>query len=102
MNDYPSINHPDQVPKHVSDDTSADYWDSHELTDEFIENARALDVNEMPAKRTKAQTITLRIDQDTLERLNALADKKNKGYQTLLKQFIIERLYEEEKRDRQS
>jgi hypothetical protein len=30
--------------------------------------------------------------------LQELAEKKHKGYQTLLKQFVIERLYEEEKR----
>ncbi|QQK76403.1 hypothetical protein HUG15_13095 [Salicibibacter cibarius] len=53
-------------------------------------------------KRTEAKSITIRMDQDPLERLQTLADKKQKGYQTLLKQFVIERLYEEEKWDRQS
>jgi hypothetical protein len=42
--------------------------------------------------------IAVRFDQFTLERLRALAALRNTGYQTLLKEFVIERLYEEEKR----
>ena len=42
--------------------------------------------------------IAIRFDQFTLERLKALAALHNTGYQTLLKEFVVERLYEEEKR----
>jgi hypothetical protein len=42
--------------------------------------------------------IALRLDRFTLERLKALAALRNTGYQTLLKEFVVERLYEEEKR----
>ena len=48
--------------------------------------------------KTRAKNITIRLDEDTLERLQRLAEKKHKAYQTLLKQFVVERLYEEEKR----
>jgi hypothetical protein len=48
-----------------------------------------------PARTTP---IAVRFDQFTLERLKALATLHNKGYQTLLKEFVVERLYEEEKR----
>jgi hypothetical protein len=43
--------------------------------------------------------IAIRFDQFTLKRLKALAALRNTGYQTLLKEFVIERLYEEEKRE---
>jgi hypothetical protein len=43
--------------------------------------------------------IAIRFDQFTLTRLRALAALRNTGYQTLLKEFVIERLYEEEKRE---
>ena len=43
--------------------------------------------------------IALRLDKFTLERLRALAALRNTGYQTLMKEFVIERLYEEEKRE---
>ena len=42
--------------------------------------------------------ISLRLDRFTIKRLRALATLRNTGYQTLLKQFVIERLYEEERR----
>jgi hypothetical protein len=43
--------------------------------------------------------IAVRFDQFTLKRLKSLAALRNTGYQTLLKEFIVERLYEEEKRE---
>ena len=43
--------------------------------------------------------VAIRFDADTLARLKAVAEKKHKGYQTLLKEFVAERLYEEEKRE---
>jgi hypothetical protein len=43
--------------------------------------------------------IAIRFDQFTLSRLKALAALRNTGYQTLLKEFVVERLYEEEKRE---
>ncbi|MFD1673524.1 CopG family antitoxin [Alicyclobacillus fodiniaquatilis] len=92
------INNPNEVPQNMTDKESAEYWDTHELTEDFLLNAKPLDESEMPPKRTDAKTITLRMDADTLERLQKVAEMKHKGYQTLLKQFVNERLYEEEKR----
>lgn len=43
--------------------------------------------------------IAVRFDEFTLKRLRVLAARRNTGYQTLLKEFVIERLYEEEKRE---
>lgn len=42
--------------------------------------------------------VAIRFDRFTLRRLKSLAALRNTGYQTLLKEFVIERLYEEEKR----
>jgi hypothetical protein len=43
--------------------------------------------------------IAVRFDEFTLKRLRVLAASRNTGYQTLLKEFVVERLYEEEKRE---
>ncbi|HXC23077.1 MAG TPA: hypothetical protein VNU28_00715 [Solirubrobacteraceae bacterium] len=43
--------------------------------------------------------IAIRFDEFTLKRLRVLAARRNTGYQTLLKEFVVERLYEEEKRE---
>lgn len=43
--------------------------------------------------------IAVRFEDDTVARLKVLAERKGMGYQTLLKAFVVERLYEEEKRE---
>jgi hypothetical protein len=50
-------------------------------------------------RRGRTTPIAVRFDQFTLRRLKTLAALHNKGYQTLLKEFVVERLYEEEKRE---
>jgi predicted DNA binding CopG/RHH family protein len=45
------------------------------------------------------RNLSVRFDLDTLNRLRTVAKKKGVGYQTLLKQFVHERLYDEEKRE---
>jgi hypothetical protein len=46
----------------------------------------------------RTKPVAIRFDEFTLQRLKTLAKLHNTGYQTLLKGFVIERLYEEEKR----
>jgi hypothetical protein len=48
---------------------------------------------------SRTKPIAVRFDEFTLTRLRALAWRRNTGYQTLLKEFVVERLYEEEKRE---
>jgi hypothetical protein len=70
--------------------------------DEFLaaqaKREKALRMQDMirPGRTTP---IAVRFDQFTLMRLKALAAARNTGYQTLLKEFVVERLYEEEKRE---
>jgi hypothetical protein len=47
----------------------------------------------------RTRPVAVRFDQFTITRLRALAALRNTGYQTLLKEFVIERLYEEEQRE---
>jgi hypothetical protein len=49
--------------------------------------------------KNRTTPIAVRFDEFTLKRLRALAASRNTGYQTLLKEFVVERLYEEEKRE---
>jgi hypothetical protein len=70
--------------------------------DEFLEQQarreKALRMQDA-VRPGRTTPIAIRFDQFTLKRLRALAALRNTGYQTLLKEFVIERLYEEEKRD---
>jgi hypothetical protein len=53
-----------------------------------------------PARaRGRTTPIAVRFDEFTIKRLKQLAERRNTGYQTLLKEFVIERLYEEEQRE---
>jgi hypothetical protein len=53
-----------------------------------------------PRPTGRTTPIAVRFDEFTIKRLRALAERRKTGYQTLLKQFVVERIYEEEKRDR--
>lgn len=89
---------PSQIPSDMSEAEARAFWSSHEVTDEYI--AKAQDVGEEPPVRSPvaSQSITIRLETDTLKRLKGLANQRQMGYQTLLKNFVVERLYEEEKR----
>jgi uncharacterized protein (DUF4415 family) len=52
-----------------------------------------------PDHTARTRPVGIRFDEDVLKRLKALAAQKGKGYQTMLKEFVMERLYEEEKRE---
>ncbi len=69
--------------------------------DDFLERERrrekALKMQDA-IRPGRTSPIAVRFDQFTLKRLKALAALRNVGYQTLLKEFVVERLYEEEKR----
>lgn len=69
----------------------------HGVSEDFLENTEEAPEDERPRPRTKP--INVRFDDYTLTRLKTLADSRNVGYQTLLKMFVQERLYEEEKRE---
>jgi hypothetical protein len=72
------------------------FLEEHGVSEYFLENVEEASEEERPRPRTKP--INVRFDDFTLGRLKALAASRNVGYQTLLKTFVQERLYEEEKR----
>lgn len=82
----------DDIAKGLSFDPSA-FLAQHERRERIL---RMQDI----ARRGRTKPIALRLDGFTLERLKALAALRNTGYQTLMKEFVAERLYEEEKRAR--
>ena len=91
------INSPDEIPENMTEAEEAEFWSTHSMSEEFFEKAEPVPEDELPRPRTRP--ISLRLDDDVLRRLKDVAEKKHKGYQTLLKEFVVERLYEEEKRE---
>lgn len=93
------ITDPRQMPSNLSDEEQLEYWETHGLTEEFLEKTEEVPARERPRPRAGTQPISVRIDARTLDRLKKLAEMRGVGYQTLLKDFVTERLYEEEKRE---
>jgi uncharacterized protein (DUF4415 family) len=90
------------VPDFATEREARDFWDTHEVTEEYLESAGPVAEGDMPPTlptTNRTRPIAVRFDEDVLERLKQLADHKHKGYQTLLKEFVSELFYEEEKRE---
>ena len=94
-----TINRWDEVPAFTSEAEESTWWGRHELSDELLAEMRPDADPDLPPARPRTRRIAVRFDEDLLRRIKALAARRNKGYQTLLKEFVIERLYEEEKRE---
>jgi hypothetical protein len=88
-----------EIPDFETEEEEARFWSTHSLGQELLDAAEPPPPEEMPPVRGRTRPIAIRFDADTVRRLRVLARKKETGYQTLLKTFVQERLYEEEKRE---
>ena len=96
--DLIEVNSLDEVPDFQSDEEAGEFWDTHSFGPRWFDNVPEVEDPDLPPPRPRTRPISVRFDADTIARLQALASRKHKGYQTLLKEFVAERLYEEEKR----
>jgi CopG antitoxin of type II toxin-antitoxin system len=89
---------PKDVPEGLSDEEQIRFWETHDVTEEFLAKVEEAPEEERPRPRqwTKAM---VPLDDLTLERLKELAARRNVSYETLLNGFVTERLYEEERRE---
>ena len=86
------------VPNFGSEAEEREFWPTHSLGEGVLRRGPADDPR-LPPPRPRTTPVAIRFDADVVARLKAVAAKKHKGYQTLLKEFVSERLYEEEKRE---
>jgi predicted DNA binding CopG/RHH family protein len=89
----------DDLPNFASEEEEARFWSEHELGDELLGSMEPLSEDLLPPPRTAARPVSVRFETQLLDRLRALARRRGMRYQTLLKQFVLERLYEEEQRE---
>jgi hypothetical protein len=89
----------DEIPVFASEEEEARYWSEHELGDELLRSMEPLGEDVLPPPRAAARPVSIRFETQVLDRLRDLARLRGMGYQTLLKQFVLERLYEEEQRE---
>lgn len=85
----------EEIPANMNDEDAADFWATHAMSSEFLEASTIED--DLPRRNGRTKTISIRLEHDLLDRIQEVAAQKHMGYQTLMKQFLIERVYEEEK-----
>ncbi|MBV9578871.1 MAG: hypothetical protein JO057_09800 [Chloroflexi bacterium] len=96
---------PEDVPAFADEAEEAAWWATHEIEGHWTHGrpeglpsaAEFRQHRESRRGQRRTQPVLCRLDADILDRLRAMADRKGTGYQTLLKRFVTERLYEEEK-----
>lgn len=89
----------DDIPHFRSEREEAAYWQTHQLSEGLWDTLPEAPDEVLPPARPRTRSVAVRFDDSTLQRMKALAQRRHKGYQTLLKEFVVERLYEEEKRE---
>src|SRR5437667_6693962 len=88
-----------EVPSFKSEKSESAFWRTHTLSENLLDEIRELPDHILPPAGPRTRPVAVRFDEYTLGRIKALAARRHKGYQTLLKEFVSERLYEEERRD---
>ncbi len=81
------------IPKFTSEDEERRFWASHD-------SARCFDsMREVKGPirdaRPKKKAISIRVDEPALAKLKRVASKKGLGYQTLMRQWVLEKLEKE-------
>ncbi len=95
----------EEVPPFALEKEEQAWWDEHDVSEELLETFEArsgrdrLPPREKTVTRPRKGTISVRMENDLVNRLRVLAAVKGVGYQTLLRQFVADRVYEEEKRE---
>ncbi|MGH3144896.1 MAG: CopG family antitoxin [Rubrobacter sp.] len=96
----------DELPSFASEREEQAWWDEHDISEELLETFEPRsERTKLPPPREKTVTrprkapVSVRMEEDLVSRLKGLAAIKGVGYQTLLRQFVADRVYEEEKRE---
>ncbi|HWS81001.1 MAG TPA: CopG family antitoxin [Rubrobacter sp.] len=96
----------DEVPSFASEKEEQAWWDEHDISEELLETfePRSERSNLPPPRertitRPRKNPVSVRMENDLVNRLKVLAAVKGVGYQTLMRQFVADRVYEEEKRE---
>jgi predicted DNA binding CopG/RHH family protein len=84
----------EEIPEFASAHDEANYWVTHRLDPKLIEQSV------IGADQSESTTISLRIDPRMLARVKRLARSRYLNYQSMIKQWVSERL-EQELRQRQ-
>jgi len=84
---------PAQIPPDMKEKEAAEFWATHEVTEEYLDKAeQATQVTEEEELPPRSKPISVRFTEDVIQQLKAVAQEKQIGYQTLLKEYVMEGL----------
>ena len=81
-----------KIPKSKSDQETAQFWDTHSLTD-FEDDLELL--REKVFVKPEKQVMTIRVDKKLVNAMKAIAREKGINYSTLARMWLIERIKKE-------
>ncbi|MBK9061601.1 MAG: BrnA antitoxin family protein [Acidobacteria bacterium] len=82
-----------QIPVFANEGEERSFWATHDSMD-YVDWGRA-NRPAFPALKPSLRTISLRLPESMIGQLKVLANKRDVPYQSLLKQFLAERLKKE-------
>jgi predicted DNA binding CopG/RHH family protein len=85
-----------KVPNKASEEEEIEFWSRHSATQEYLDSSETSTTKSSRPQRSRA--ISVRFDEKLLRRLKRIADEEGKRYQTLLKEFVTERIEQEEEK----
>jgi hypothetical protein len=91
---YIVIERIEDIPRFQSEAEEADFWATHDLSEDLMARAEPIPDAELPSPRRPS----IRLDPATEARMTAVAGRLAVGVEELMRTFILERLYEEEVR----
>ncbi|MCS7049698.1 MAG: BrnA antitoxin family protein [Verrucomicrobiae bacterium] len=80
------VNRWEEIPAFACEHDEAKFWQTHRL------DSRLLSQSLLTADQSESTTISLRMDPRMLARIKRLARSRYLGYQSMIKQWIAERL----------
>jgi predicted DNA binding CopG/RHH family protein len=79
-----------KLPKFVSEQEEAEFWDTHDST-EFLDETEPIETCFVDQRPPKKQ-ITIRLEPSVIEQIKKVASGKGIGYQTLIRMWVMEQL----------
>lgn len=90
---------PDEIPPNMTEQQAREFWDTHEVTEEYLKRAGPVPDYALPAAGDETRTVPLRIDAETFRRVKALARRKQMTPDALLTEVLADWLPAAEQRE---
>ena len=87
----------EDIPAFAAEDEEHRYWAIHTLSEALLNQMGPVEDGFLAPPRPRTRPVPIPFSDDIIQRAKVLAARRQIGYQTLLKEFVVERLNEEEK-----